>query len=258
MISWINKTAVKHTELHWKTNQYHSLMFELPDSLRDYGPPVGKAPPQRSQSHHNGHQRHVRQNDQGELWAQPHPGWRRLTSPTGTRRDQQWSQGCAHRYRGGRQDGRQRHHAPATLRLHVSRRPILIFRDFKISKYIYCVLQYSSNISQYYMIIMNLIIPLPWIFLVLVIFFSLHRCCLSVKEDKPGCMSCFLSCKYWYQYSYLRRLQLILQYKVCFCFLTPTASWETHCCVRLSSFCALDVVGSSNLISIFWKALCWS
>ena len=34
---------------------------------------------------------------------------------------------------------------------------------------------------------------------------------------------------------------------MCFCFPSATASCETHCCVRIWSSCALDVVSSSNI-----------
>lgn len=88
--------------------------------LRHHRPPVGEAPPRCRQSGHQRHQRRLRQDDQRELRAQWHPGGRKFTGPPGARGGQRWGQGSADRHGGGHQDGRQCHHAPARVRLHVS------------------------------------------------------------------------------------------------------------------------------------------
>lgn len=88
--------------------------------LRHHGSSVGEAPPQHRQSGHQRHQRRLCEDDQRELRAQWHPGGRKLTGPPGARGSQRWCQRSAHCHGGGHQDGRQCHHAPARVWLHVS------------------------------------------------------------------------------------------------------------------------------------------
>lgn len=111
--------TVKKRWVRAKTSNWVGFVSDVL-SIRHHGPPVGQTPPQRRQSDDNGHQRHLRQNDQRELRAEQHPcGWR-LPRPPGARQSWMWVGGGSHRDSGGRQDGRQRHHEFAAFRLYVS------------------------------------------------------------------------------------------------------------------------------------------